>query len=61
MGDGVWTEFDLLLDEHTSVRDAHDISQTLQYCAEALPEVDRAFVAIDYSAQNPAGHSMDNS
>ncbi|KAK4934278.1 hypothetical protein LTR10_024403 [Elasticomyces elasticus] len=60
MGDGVWAEFDLLLDEHVSVREAHDISQTLQYCAEALPEVDRAFVAIDYSAQNPAGHSMDS-
>ncbi|OQV03538.1 hypothetical protein CLAIMM_08572 isoform 2 [Cladophialophora immunda] len=58
MGDGVWAEFDLLLDEHIPVREAHDIAQTLQYCAEALPEVDRAFVAIDYSAQNPAGHSM---
>lgn len=46
MGDGIWAEFDLLLDEHISVRDAHDISQTLQYCAEALGEVDRAFVSI---------------
>ncbi|KAK5203263.1 hypothetical protein LTR96_010923 [Exophiala xenobiotica] len=60
MGDGIWVEFDLLLDEQTSLRDTHDISQTLQYCCEALPEVDRAFVAIDYSAQNPAGHSMDD-
>lgn len=47
MGDGVWVEFDLLLDEKSSLRDAHDISETLQYCCEALLEVDRAFVTID--------------
>lgn len=26
---------------------AHDISETLQYCLEGLPEVDRAFVTVD--------------
>jgi cation diffusion facilitator family transporter len=46
-GDGVWTEYDVLLDEKTPLRRSHDIAETLQYCAEALQEVDRAFVSVD--------------
>ena len=33
-GDGVWVEYDVLLDEKTPLRRAHDIAETLQYCAE---------------------------
>ncbi|KIW30669.1 uncharacterized protein PV07_06393 [Cladophialophora immunda] len=58
-GDGVWAEFDILLDEKTPLRRTHDIAETLQYCCEALTEVDRAFVTTDYSVQNPGGHSQD--
>ncbi|KIX93282.1 uncharacterized protein Z520_10925 [Fonsecaea multimorphosa CBS 102226] len=58
-GDGVWAEFDILLDEKTPLRRTHDVAETLQYCCEALTEVDRAFVTTDYSAQNPGGHSQD--
>ncbi|OAL28344.1 hypothetical protein AYO20_09461 [Fonsecaea nubica] len=46
-GDGVWAEFDILLDESTPLRRTHDIAETLQYCCEALTEVDRAFVTTD--------------
>ncbi|ETN39015.1 uncharacterized protein HMPREF1541_07057 [Cyphellophora europaea CBS 101466] len=56
-GDGVWVEYDVLLDEKTPLRRSHDISETLQYCAEALTEVDRCFVTTDYSAENPEGHT----
>lgn len=59
-GDGVWVEYDILLDENTPLRKVHDISETLQYCAEALPEVDRCFVTCDYAAENPGGHSEDH-
>lgn len=74
-GDGVWAEYDILLDEKTPLRRTHDIAETLQYCAEALTEVDRAFVTTDCkllshvvftllilfpdSAQNPGGHTTD--
>ena len=58
-GEGLWVEFDLLLDEKTPLRRAHDISETLQYCAEALPDVDRCFVTCDYAAENPDGHAHD--
>ncbi|MCJ1245278.1 hypothetical protein MMC30_002481 [Trapelia coarctata] len=56
-GDGAWAEFDLLLDEKTPLRRAHDVAETLQYCAEGLDEVDRAFVTTDYTSQGPTGHA----
>lgn len=58
-GDGVWVEFDVLLDENTKLSRSHDIAETLQYCAEGLGEVDRAFVTTDYAAIGPTGHAMD--
>lgn len=57
-GDGVWCEVDLLLDEKTPLEHAHDLSETLQYCLEGLPEVDRAFVTCDYKMENPSGHGQ---
>jgi cation diffusion facilitator family transporter len=71
-GDGIWVEFDILMDEKSPLRKVHDIAETLQYCCEALDEVDRAFVTVDCkyhpthtdsaneeidSAENPGGHS----
>lgn len=58
-GDGVWAEFDVLLGEDTPLGRSHDIAETLQYCAEALPYVDRAFVTTDYAAVGPTGHALD--
>ena len=58
-GDGIWVEFDLLLDEKTRLNRSHDIAETLQYCAEGLHEVDRAFVTVDYSSSGPTGHAND--
>ena len=40
-GDGIWCEVDLLMDEKTPLEQAHDLSETLQYCLEGLPEIDR--------------------
>jgi divalent metal cation (Fe/Co/Zn/Cd) transporter len=59
-GDGVWAEFDILLNGSTKLYRSHDIAETLQYCAEALSEVDRAFVSTDYAAEGPTGHALDN-
>jgi divalent metal cation (Fe/Co/Zn/Cd) transporter len=59
-GDGVWVEVDVLMDPHTELMKTHDISETLQYCFEGLPEVDRAFVTVDYAMEGPSGHSNVN-
>jgi len=58
-GDSVWVEFDLLLNEQTRLNRSHDVAETLQYCAEGLNEVDRAFVMTDYSSEGPTGHAAD--
>jgi len=59
-GDGVWVEVDILLDEKTHLEVAHDIAETLQYCCEGLPEVDRAFITCDYTLWGPTGHASEN-
>jgi len=59
-GDGVWVEVDILLDEKTPLEMAQDVAETLQYCCEGLPEVDRCFVTCDYSTQGPTGHASEN-
>jgi divalent metal cation (Fe/Co/Zn/Cd) transporter len=56
-GDSVWVEADVLMDPNTKLMKAHDISETLQYCFEGLPEVDRAFVTVDYAMEGPSGHT----
>lgn len=58
-GDAIWVEFDILMDEQTRLNRSHDIAETLQYCAEGLDEVDRAFVTTDYSSSGPTGHALD--
>ncbi|KAK5172621.1 uncharacterized protein LTR77_002741 [Saxophila tyrrhenica] len=59
-GDGIWVEIDILMNEKTRLHDSHDVAETLQYCAEGLPEVDRAFVTVDYSSSGPTGHASDS-
>ncbi|QIX02126.1 hypothetical protein AMS68_007643 [Peltaster fructicola] len=58
-GDNVWAEFDILMPADTPLAKAHDIAETLQYCAEGLTEVDRAFVSVDYAISGPSGHAAD--
>ncbi|KAK4548341.1 hypothetical protein LTR36_010211 [Oleoguttula mirabilis] len=58
-GDGVWVEYDILMNHDTRLHRSHDVAETLQYCAEALDEVDRAFVTTDYAAVGPSGHAED--
>ncbi|GAB7340565.1 hypothetical protein MBLNU457_6979t1 [Dothideomycetes sp. NU457] len=58
-GDGVWVEFDILMDQNTKLYTSHDVSETLQYCCEGLKEVDRAFVTPDYATMGPKGHASD--
>lgn len=59
-GDGVWAEFDILLNENTRLNRSHDVAETLQYCAEGIGEIDRAFVSTDYAVSGPTGHAQDS-
>ncbi|KAF2715054.1 cation diffusion facilitator 10 [Pleomassaria siparia CBS 279.74] len=55
-GDKLNVEVDIVVDEHTSLRDSHDLGESLQYVLESIPYVDRAFVHIDYTGYNLPTH-----
>jgi len=55
-GDKLNVEVDIVLDEHMSLRDSHDLGESLQYVLESVPYVDRAFVHIDYADWNLPSH-----
>ncbi|KAF2474233.1 cation diffusion facilitator 10 [Lindgomyces ingoldianus] len=55
-GDKLNVEVDVVLDEGTSLRDSHDLGESLQYVLESVPYVDRAFVHLDYTGYNLPSH-----
>ncbi|KAI9765830.1 MAG: hypothetical protein M1840_007112 [Geoglossum simile] len=57
-GDKLNVEVDIVLDEETSLRDSHDLGESLQYVLESVPFVDRAFVHQDYASWNIPTHML---
>ncbi|KAJ4353710.1 uncharacterized protein N0V89_005440 [Didymosphaeria variabile] len=55
-GDKLNVEVDIVVDENISLRDSHDLGESLQYVLESVPYVDRAFVHIDYAGYNLPTH-----
>ncbi|KAJ4302909.1 hypothetical protein N0V90_001800 [Kalmusia sp. IMI 367209] len=59
-GDKLNVEVDIVVDENLSLRDSHDLGESLQYVlgesSESVPYVDRAFVHIDYTGYNLPTH-----
>ena len=55
-GDKLNVEVDIVLDEEMSLRDSHDLGESLQYVLESVPGVERAFVHTDYADWNIATH-----
>ncbi|WPG97318.1 metal tolerance protein 3 [Acrodontium crateriforme] len=60
-GDKLNVEVDIVLDEGTSLRDSHDLGESLQYVLESVPNVDRAFVHLDYASYNLPSHLQQDS
>lgn len=59
-GDKIIVEVDLVVDEGMSLRDSHDLGESLQYVLESTPMVDRAFVHLDYTAHNLPSHMQED-
>lgn len=55
-GDKLNVEVDVVLDESMTLRDSHDLGESLQYVLESVPSVDRAFVHLDYAGYNLPSH-----
>ncbi|KAI5921728.1 hypothetical protein F4810DRAFT_331128 [Camillea tinctor] len=55
-GDKLNVEVDIILDASTTLRDSHDLCESLGYVLESVPMVDRAFVHADYASYNLPTH-----
>ncbi|KAI1338580.1 hypothetical protein F5Y15DRAFT_121983 [Xylariaceae sp. FL0016] len=55
-GDKLNIEVDIILDASTTLRDSHDLGESLSYVLESVPIVDRAFVHADYASYNLPTH-----
>lgn len=54
-----FVEVDIVMDAHTPLYKAHNVSERLQTKIEALPHVERAFVHVDYEwTHAPARHDI---
>ncbi len=51
-------EVDLVLPGDMALRDAHDIGESLQNKIESLPEIERAFVHLDYDGNHMPEHNL---
>ena len=51
-GSNFLVECDIVLPEDMSLRESHDIGESLQLKIEKLPEVERAFVHLDYECDH---------
>ncbi|PRW59960.1 putative aldo-keto reductase 2 [Chlorella sorokiniana] len=57
LGNSYIAEVDIVLDPLMTLREAHDIGESLQVKLELLPEVSRAYVHIDYEYTHAPEHS----
>lgn len=56
LGGSYFVEVDIELPEDMLLREAHDIGETLQNKLEALPEVERAYVHLDFECGHRPEH-----
>ncbi|KAF9163891.1 hypothetical protein DFQ26_002048 [Actinomortierella ambigua] len=55
-GNNYFVEVDIVMAPETPLRESHDISEGLQIKLEALPNVERAFVHVDYETNHAPEH-----
>jgi divalent metal cation (Fe/Co/Zn/Cd) transporter len=51
-GNNVFVEVDIVLPPTMQLRESHDIGEALQIKIESLPDVERAFVHVDYETMH---------
>ena len=55
-GSTYWVEVDIVLPPDMILCEAHDIGEALQIKLEQLPNVERAFVHLDFETSHPPEH-----
>lgn len=51
-------EVDIVMDPTGTLLDAHDVAEALQFKLESLPDVERAYVHIDYETTHKPEHAL---
>ncbi|KAF8215814.1 CDF-like metal transporter [Mycena galopus ATCC 62051] len=59
-GPDYFVEIDIVMDPNTPLWKAHDLSQSLQERIELLPNVERAFVHVDYETTHTPARTSQN-
>lgn len=49
-------EVDIVMDERMNLKDTHDVAEALQMKLESLPNVERAYVHVDYETSHAPEH-----
>lgn len=57
-GPRIIVEVDVVMDEGKSLKECHDIAEALQFKLESLPDVERAYVHIDYETSHRPEHYL---
>ncbi|KAJ2724393.1 hypothetical protein GGI07_001994 [Coemansia sp. Benny D115] len=56
VGEEMYVEIDIVMDENTPLYESHDVGESLQILVEKLPGVQRAHVHIDFDFNHPPEH-----
>ena len=57
-GPRIIVEVDVVVDDTESVRVSHDVAEELQVKLESMPDVERAYVHIDYETSHKPEHAL---
>lgn len=57
-GPRIIVEVDVVMDPEESLRESHDVAEALQMKLERLPDVERAYVHIDYETSHKPEHFL---
>lgn len=57
-GPRIIAEIDIVMDEHRSLRETHDVAEALQIKLESLPDVERAYVHVDWESTHKPEHFL---
>jgi cation diffusion facilitator family transporter len=56
VGNRVYVEVDIVMHPDTTLKYSHDVGESLQVKLESLPDVERAFVHVDYEFEHKPEH-----
>lgn len=57
-GPRIIVEVDIVMPEDATLRETHDVAESLQIKLENLPDVERAYVHVDYEVEHKPEHSV---